>query len=85
MNVVKLGKKGQVSIPKRVIEQLGLSSDQMLLVETTADGAVLLRPAGLYPLELYDDERIRDFLAEDEIPAELAAKVRTALEAPGQE
>ena len=79
MNVVKLGKRGQVSIPKAVLEQLGLKGDQMLLVETTDEGAIMLRPAGVYPIEIYSDERIQEFLAEDEMPPELAERVEARL------
>lgn len=75
MDLVKLGKKGQVSIPRAVLTQLGLDDDQVLLVETTDDGAIVLRPTGMYPLELYDDDRIAEFLTEDEMPAEMAKRV----------
>ncbi len=61
MEVVKLGKKGQVSLPATVLRKLGLQGAGTLLVETTDDGAVLLRPAGVYPIELYTDERIAEF------------------------
>ncbi|MGH8656254.1 MAG: AbrB/MazE/SpoVT family DNA-binding domain-containing protein [Gammaproteobacteria bacterium] len=61
MQVVKLGKKGQVSIPKAVLKRLGLGEDTPMLVETNPDSAILLRPAGIYPLEIYSDERIREF------------------------
>lgn len=73
--MVKLGKKGQVSIPKAVLEELGVEGDQMLLVETTADGAIVLRPTGVYPIELYSDRRIEEFLEEDSMPASLRARV----------
>jgi len=38
MNLIKLGKKGQVSIPQGVLRQLGIAPDSPLLVEppTTA-------------------------------------------------
>lgn len=68
MNVVKLGRKGQVSIPKVILDRLGLESDQMLLVDATDDGAIVLRPAGAYPIELYSNERIDEFLDEDVLP-----------------
>lgn len=61
MEVVKLGKKGQVSLPAAVLRKLGLQGAATLLVETTDDGAVVLRPAGVYPIELYTDARIAEF------------------------
>ena len=79
MNVVKLGKRGQVSIPKAVLEQLGLKGEQVLLVETTDEGAIVLRPAGVYPIEVYSDERVQEFLSENEITAEEEAKVQAKL------
>lgn len=82
MDVVKLGKKGQVSIPKGVLSRLGLTGEQLLLVETTPDGSILLRPAGVYPLETYSDARIEAFLAEDQLStaelAQLQAKLNTS-------
>lgn len=79
MDVVKLGKKGQVSIPKGVLTQLGLEGERLLLVETTADGSILLRPAGVYPLETYSDARIGTFLDEDRISDAEAAQVQGKL------
>ena len=74
MKVVKLGKKGQVSIPKAVLNEVGLEGDTLLLVEAADDGAIVLRPAGVYPIEMYSDERVRAFLEEDELsPKEKAA------------
>jgi AbrB family looped-hinge helix DNA binding protein len=75
MTVVKVGRKGQVSIPQAILRQLGIDGGRLLLVEATDDGAIVLRPAGVYPIEIYSDERIEAFLAEDEVPAELAERV----------
>jgi AbrB family looped-hinge helix DNA binding protein len=81
MNVVKLGKKGQVSIPKAVLSALHLEGEHWLIVDTTEEGAIILRPAGVAPIELYDDARIAAFLEEDELTPDLAARVEAALAA----
>ncbi len=81
MNVVKLGKKGQVSIPKAVLDALHLEGEQWLIVDATDDGAIVLRPAGVAPIELYDDARIAAFLAEDELTPDLAARLEAAVDA----
>lgn len=65
MEVVKLGKKGQVSIPKSVLTSLGLAGDSLLLVETTPEGGILLQPAAVYPLELYSPEYVAELAADD--------------------
>ncbi len=79
MQMVKLGKKGQVSIPKAVLKRLGLEGDTPMLVETTPDGAILLRPAGIYPLEIYSDERIREFDEADRMDPKTAVRLTKAL------
>ena len=79
MNVVKLGRKGQVSIPKAVLDVLHLEGEHYLLVDTTDDGAIVLRPAGVAPIELYDDARIAAFLAEDALTPDLATRLEAAI------
>ena len=76
VETVRLGKKGQVSIPKAILRRLGLTGDVLLVVETTPDGGILLRPAGAYPRELYSDQQLRNFQKEDRITAGEAAWVR---------
>jgi AbrB family looped-hinge helix DNA binding protein len=80
MNVVKLGKKGQVSIPKSVLLQAGLDGESLLIVDALQDGSIVLRPAGVYPIELYSDERIQEFLQADDITPEEAARVKRKLQ-----
>lgn len=70
MDIVKLGKKGQVSIPKAILRELALQDESMLLVEPTPDGGILLRPAGIYPIERYSDTRLREFSQEDALTPE---------------
>ena len=70
METAKLGKRGQVSIPKAVLEKLGLEAESILLVEATEDGAILLRPAGVYPIEIYSDARVAEFMEEDRMTPE---------------
>ena len=79
METVKLGKKGQMSIPKGILKRLGLEGDVTLLVDTTPEGAIVLRPAAVYPIELYSDKRIREFDAADRIDAKTAARLARIL------
>ena len=80
METAKLGKRGQVSIPKAVLEQLGIEAEAILLVEATEDGAILLRPAGVYPIEIYSDARVAEFMEENRIDENLRQKIRKKLE-----
>ncbi len=80
MNLVKLGKKGQVTIPKAVRDALAVEGATWWTVDATADGAIVLRQAFADTIELYDDARIADFLSEDALPPDLAARVGAARE-----
>ena len=79
METTRLGKKGQISIPRAVIDRLGLEPDTLLLVEASSDGAITLRPAAVYPLELYGDDEVRELLEEDRLTDEEANRLRKAL------
>jgi AbrB family looped-hinge helix DNA binding protein len=80
MNVIKLGKKGQVSIPKAVLQRIGAEGEQMLLVDTTDDGAIVLRPTGIDPIGIYSEERTQEFLSEDTMPEALKKQAQARLE-----
>ena len=50
--------KGQVGVPQGVLRQLGIAPIP-LLVETTEDGAIVLRQVSVHPIEIYSDGRGR--------------------------
>jgi len=81
MELVKLGKKGQLSIPRAVLRRVGIEKETPMLVDTTPDGAIILRQAAVYPVEIYSDERVKEFLAADEMTPSQAKRVRAALKA----
>lgn len=61
MDSVKLGRNGQIAIPRAVMKRLALKGDETLLLDVTDDGAIRLRPAVVLPVEMYSDARIREF------------------------
>lgn len=73
--LVRLSKKGQVTIPKAVLKRASIADEAPLLVAASADGSIVLRPAGVCPIELYTDERIAEFERENAIPQELVRQV----------
>lgn len=79
MEIVKLGKKGQLNIPRRLMEVLGLKGDSLLIVDTTEDGAIVLRPAAVAPIEMYSDERIQMFLEAAAVSDDLDERIRAKL------
>ncbi|MGH8703192.1 MAG: AbrB/MazE/SpoVT family DNA-binding domain-containing protein [Burkholderiales bacterium] len=79
MGTVKLGKKGRLSLPAAVLRKLGLQGAATLIVEATDDGAVILRPAAVYPIELYTDARIKEFDEANRLTASEKARLRKAV------
>ena len=53
-----------------------------MLVDVTEDGAILLRQAGVYPIEIYSEERIREFERADRLTAPEAEVPQTITRAP---
>ena len=79
MDTVRLSKKGQMSIPKDILERLGIESEATLIVETSSDGAIVLRPAVVYPIEVYSDERVEEFDRADRMDTRTATKLARVL------
>ena len=75
MELVKLGKKGQISIPRAVLKSLGIEKEAPMLIDTTPEGAIILRQAVVYPLEIYSEERVALFLKEDTLSATQKEKI----------
>jgi len=61
---VKLGGRGTVTLPKAIRVRYALKENDLLIAEETDEG-ILLRPAVAYPIEIYNDGRIREFEAEE--------------------
>jgi len=79
METVKIGKKGQVTIPRRVLEAAGLPAESQVIVESEADGSIRLRPAAVYPIELYSADRVGEFERENRLPASIRNRAEQAL------
>ena len=71
MSLVVLGEKGQVTVPRAVRKQLQLHGGDPLLLSVLPDGSIVLRPAQVYPVEIYTEERLNAFAQENRLsPAE---------------
>jgi AbrB family looped-hinge helix DNA binding protein len=68
--------RGVITLPAKLRQAMGLAANDQLIAETTPDG-LLLKPAVTLPIELYSDERLREFdVAEAELAAVLKKKSR---------
>lgn len=68
--------------PAAILRKLGLAGGSQLIVELAPDGAIVLRPASIRPIDIYTDERIAEFLEEDRITPEQEARVEQAIARP---
>ena len=67
-----MNSRGVVTLPAKLRQAMGLKADYQLIAEMTSEG-LLLRPAVTLPIEIYTDERIREF---EQGEAELAAYLK---------
>ena len=70
MELLKLGERGQLSLPASIRHELRLEPETMHTAELTPDGAILLRPAVDDLIEIYDDERLAEFEEENRLTDE---------------
>ena len=61
---VIVNSRGDVTLPAKLRQSLGIKADDLLIAETTPEG-LLLRPAVTLPIEMYTDERIAEFDREE--------------------
>jgi AbrB family looped-hinge helix DNA binding protein len=79
MELAKIGKKGQVTIPRSVLKAAGIAEESRVVLEVTSDGAIVMRQAAVYPVELYTDERVKEFDESNTIPAAMERRVEAYL------
>ena len=79
MELAKIGKKGQVTIPRSVLKAAGIAEESRVVLEVTSDGAIVMRQAAVYPVELYTDERVREFDEANTIPTAMERRVEAYL------
>lgn len=79
MEMLTLGKEGQVSLPGSILRQLGLSPDAVVTAEVTEDGGILLRQADESLIEMYDNDRLAEFAEENRLTEEEQRRVDEVL------
>lgn len=79
MELAKIGKKGQLTIPRSVLRAAGITEESRVMLEATVDGAIVLRPVAVYPIEMYSDERVREFEETNKIPPAMEKRIQEYL------
>lgn len=67
---VTINSRGVITIPAKLREAFGLKGDDELILETVEQG-ILLRPSVSVPVEIYTEERIAEFAADEEAVSKL--------------
>lgn len=79
MELVKIGKKGQITIPRAVLKAAGIAEESRVVLEATPDGAIVMRQAAVYPVEIYTDDRVREFEETNTLPPAMERRVEAYL------
>ena len=64
-NKVTINERGVITIPARMREAFGIKANDELIIEDTEQG-LLLRPAVSVPIEIYTEQRIKEFAGDEE-------------------
>jgi hypothetical protein len=78
MDTIKLGRNGQLSLPRAVMKRLHLRGNETLLLDVSDDGVIRLRPAAVLPIEMYTAERIEEFERATEVDEDTRSAVSKA-------
>ena len=57
--------RGTITLPAKLRKKMGIEADSLLIAETTEDG-ILIRPAVALPVEVYSEDRLREFAAAEQ-------------------
>jgi bifunctional DNA-binding transcriptional regulator/antitoxin component of YhaV-PrlF toxin-antitoxin module len=79
MELAKIGKKGQLTIPRSVLKAAGITEEARVSIEATSDGAIVMRPVAVYPVEIYSNARVREFEQADTLPVAMERRVQAYL------
>ncbi|MDA8214040.1 MAG: AbrB/MazE/SpoVT family DNA-binding domain-containing protein [Nitrospiraceae bacterium] len=64
METVIIGERGQVTIPKKLREKLGIKPKSPVVIELKENG-ILIKPAVTVPLREFSDEFVKQLEKED--------------------
>ena len=62
---VIINERGSLTIPAKMRKTFGIKANDELIIEDTEQG-LLLRPAFSVPIEIYSEDRIKEFASDEE-------------------
>jgi len=67
---VTMNERGTITIPAALRKSFGLNGHDRLIIEDTEEG-LLLRPSVSVPIEIYTEDRIKEFSQDEQAIADL--------------
>ena len=74
--IIPLTDRGTLTLPANFRKTLGLTGKQQLIGLINEEGEIVLRPAAVFPIEMYSEERIAEFSEQDERLGTLLKKAK---------
>lgn len=82
MTILTTSERGVLTLPAKLRKELGIRPGEPLIAERTPEG-LLLRPAIAVPIEIYTDDRVREFEAEEASLAAVLIRRKKPAKRPG--
>ena len=71
-----MNERGTITIPAALRKSFGLKSHERLIIEDTEEG-LLLRPSVSVPIEIYTEERIKEFAKDEKAIADILPELES--------
>jgi len=62
---IQVNQRGTLTLPIELRKKLGIEKGGVIMIEESSEG-IILKPAVAFPVEMYTDERLKEFEKEDE-------------------
>ena len=59
--LVSVNQRGSLTLPREVRDRLGIAKGGQVILDVNDSGAVSLRAGAVFPVEIYSEERMRQF------------------------
>ena len=63
--IISIDEQGTITLPQDLIKKYGLKAGGQIIIEETEAG-LILRPSAKVSIEIYSDERIKEFRQQNE-------------------
>lgn len=59
--IVSVNERGSLTLPRDVRDRLGISRGGQVILDVSEDGDISLKAGAVFPIEIYTEERLREF------------------------